>query len=181
MEKIEAGKFVELIYDVYEVTEPNEILMFKFTKENPDNFVYGIDNGMLEVFAKNIKGLKEGEKFDIILTPEEAFGPYADEYVMEFEKEMFLVDGEFDDERIKAGNSIEMMSAEGHRIPGLVLEVTADKVKIDFNHPLAGQKVHFVGEVGLVRDATPEELNPQHGGCCGGDHECGDGGCNGCH
>ena len=52
---------------------------------------------------------------------------------------------------------------------------------MDFNHPLAGETLHFVGEVLEVRDATDEEIAVvlnQHscgGGCSSGD--CG--GCNG--
>ncbi|MEF9923377.1 MAG: peptidylprolyl isomerase [Muribaculaceae bacterium] len=188
MEIIKPGKFVELTYDLYEVAEPQEVLMYRYTVETPDAFVYGMESGMLESFAKAINGLKVGEKFDLLFGADQAFGNYLDEYVMEFDREMFMVDGEFDAERIKVGNAIEMMTAEGHRVPGDVLEVTENKVKIDFNHPLAGQSIHFVGEVKTVRDATPEELEPKHCGCgCGdnehGDCDCGDGcgeGCN-CH
>ncbi len=83
-----------------------------------------------------------------------------------------------------------MMTADGYRINGLVTKVTDDKVTLDFNHPLAGKDVRFKGKIITVRDATPEELQPQHHcGCgCGGgscsDGECGDScGCdsdNGC-
>ena len=31
---------------------------------------------------------------------------------------------------------------------------------MDFNHPLAGENLHYVGMVKLVRDATEEELHP---------------------
>lgn len=180
MEKIKPGKFVELVYDLYEVAEPTEILMYQFTDERPDNFVFGMDNGMLESFKKAIEGKNQGEDFDITLPPAEAFGPIVEDYVMDFDKNLFEVDGVFDDERIKPGNTIEMMTPDGHQIPGDVLEVTADKVKIDFNHPLAGQTIHFKGKVKTVRDATQEELNPKVGCCgCGDDHGqgCGDGGC----
>lgn len=44
---------------------------------------------------------------------------------------------------------------------------------MDFNHPLAGEDLHFVGEIVTVRPATPEELHPSCGGC-GGGCNCGD-------
>ncbi|MDE5744511.1 MAG: peptidylprolyl isomerase, partial [Paramuribaculum sp.] len=54
-------------------------------------------------------------------------------------------------------------------------EVTDTKVKMDFNHPLAGKDVRFKGKILTVRDATPEELQPAHGCGCGCDHgSCGD-------
>ena len=51
---------------------------------------------------------------------------------------------------------------------------------MDFNHPLAKDDVRFDGKILVVRDATPEELNPSCGCGCGcGDHGCGDD-CGGC-
>ena len=186
MEKIKEGKYVELAYDIFEVAKPKDVLMFKFTDEHPDKFVFGMDAGMLPGFVDNIKGLGIGDKFDFILTSEDAFGPYLENYVMALPRETFEVDGEFQADRVKVGNTIEMLTSDGHRVQGEVLEV-GDSVKIDFNHPLAGQYIHYIGEVKTVRDATVEELNPKSCGCgCGcGDHDhddhCGCDGCNGCH
>ena len=73
-----------------------------------------------------------------------------------------------------------MMTADGFRINGLVVEVTNEIVKMDFNHPLANDDVRFDGKILTVRDATAEELNPSCGCGCGcGDHGCGDD-CGGC-
>ena len=76
-----------------------------------------------------------------------------------------------------------MMTADGYRINGVVKDVTDKEVVMDFNHPLAGKDVRFKGKVTLVRDATPEELQPAQGcGCsggCGSDcgSDCGSGSC----
>jgi len=53
---------------------------------------------------------------------------------------------------------------------------------MDFNHPLAGETLHFAGEVIDVHEPTPEEIAAltQSGGCdcgdCGDEHDCS--GCN---
>ncbi|MDE7411735.1 MAG: peptidylprolyl isomerase, partial [Paramuribaculum sp.] len=101
-----------------------------------------------------------------------------------------VVDDKFDEEAIKPGAILPMMTADGFRINGVVLEVTPTEVVMDFNHPLAGKDVRFKGKILTVRDATPDELAPQHGcgcGCHGGGcedecgcdehHHCGDDGC----
>ena len=192
MESIKEGKYVELVYDVFEVTPKQEAKMYTFTEEQPDRFVYGADRGMLEGFKKAIENKQAGDTFDVTLAPEDAFGPVLEEYIMDFKRELFEVDGKFDEERVKVGNTIEMMTADGHRIPGDVVALSSDYVKMDFNHPLAGQTIHFVGKVKTVRDATEAELHPQCGGCsscgsCGGDEGCSscgeEGGCGscGCH
>ncbi|MDE6436486.1 MAG: hypothetical protein K2K69_03135 [Muribaculaceae bacterium] len=81
------------------------------------------------------------------------------------------------------GNYVPLMTADGYQIDGLVADVTPDAVVFDLNHPLAKNRVHYVGQVVTVRNPTEEELNPKQGccgcggGCCGGegDGECGDG------
>jgi FKBP-type peptidyl-prolyl cis-trans isomerase SlyD len=54
-----------------------------------------------------------------------------------------------------------------------VLEISDESVKMDFNHPLAGEDLYFSGKVVEVREASEEEINKMlHGGC-----GCGSGGC----
>jgi FKBP-type peptidyl-prolyl cis-trans isomerase SlyD len=90
-----------------------------------------------------------------------------------------LVNGNFDDELIKEGNTVPMMSSNGQRLNGLVLEVNEDNVKMDFNHPLAGEDLYFAGKVLEVREASDEEVAQilsGGGGCgCGSGGSCGSG------
>ena len=126
-------------------------------------------------------GLEKDGKFNVSATADEAFGPYDPDQVVTLDKDLFLIDDKFDDEAIKPGALVPMMTADGFRINGLVKEVTADKVKMDFNHPLAGKAVRFDGRILAVRDATPEELKPAQGCGCGCDHDhCGEGQDGGC-
>ena len=55
-----------------------------------------------------------------------------------------------------------MMDDDGNQMYGLVLEVTDAHVAMDFNHPLAGNDLHFIGEVLEVREASKEELDHGH-------------------
>lgn len=174
MEKIEPGKYVELGYDLYAI-EPDgsEKLVHQTDVEDPEKIIYGVTRGVVEPLEEAILGLEKGGKFNVTATSDQAFGPYDPEQIVDLDKELFLVDGEFDDEFIKPGALVPMMTADGFRINGLVKEVTADKVKMDFNHPLAGKSVRFDGTILAVRDATEEELHPAHG-CCGHGCHCDD-------
>ena len=53
-----------------------------------------------------------------------------------------------------------MMDSNGNRMNGSVLEVKDDIVVMDFNHPLAGETLHFSGEVIDVHEPTAEEIQP---------------------
>lgn len=183
MEKIQPGKYVEMTYDLYQVNDDNtEKLVHQTDPKDPEKFIFGVTRGMIAPLEKALENLEQGASFDVKATAEEAFGEYDPEQVVVLEKEIFEVDGKFDSEMVKVGAYVPMMTADGFRINGLVKEVTDKDVKMDFNHPLAGKKVRFEGKVTLVRDATPEELQPVHHGCgCSchdhecGDHDCGDG------
>ncbi|HSH29214.1 MAG TPA: peptidylprolyl isomerase [Thiohalobacter sp.] len=45
------------------------------------------------------------------------------------------------------GLIIGFTTPEGEEIPGAVLEVEAGRVKVDFNHPLAGKPIHFDAKI----------------------------------
>lgn len=186
MEEIKFGKYVELAYKVFIAGDENDELMHEFTAAAPDRFVYGLEQGMIDGFAKRIEGLKKGDNFDFVLPPAEAFGEINPDMIISLDKNIFTVDGEFDAETVKVGNVVPMMTEQGNRVQGVVTKVGADKVVMDFNHPLAGEQVKYVGSVIEVRDSTAEERNPKHGGC-GGCSGCGSaeggscGGCNGCN
>ena len=191
--KISANKYVAVIYDLNVGEGEERELMEKATREVPLKFIYGMGM-MIPAFEQALMGLEEGEKFDFSITPENAYGEYNEEHVLDLPKSIFEVDGKFDSEMVKEGNTIPMMDASGQRINGSVLEVKDDVVVMDFNHPLAGETLHFTGEVIDVHEPTAEEiaaLTAPAGGCgcgcdsCGGgcgDHEHGDScGCGGCH
>ena len=153
--------------------------------EIPEKFVYGVDEAVLPVFMEKIAGLKAGDKFDFTIPAEQAFGLRNENHIMKLDRNLFLnPEGELDN-RVKSGATLPMHTTDGALVYGLVLMVEKDGVTIDFNHPLAGENLHYKGEVKLVRDATEEELNPPHScGCCSGcgghDHGCDDGCCGGC-
>lgn len=187
MEKIEPGKYVELGYDLYAI-EPDgkETLVHQTDEEDPEKIVFGVTRGMIVPLEKAIEGLKPGDKFNVTATAEEAFGKHDPEQVVELDHDVFLIDGKFDENVIKAGAIVPMMTADGYRINGVVKEVTPKKVIMDFNHPLADKPVRFDGRIIAVRDATEEDLRPFKGGCgcgegCGCGDSCGDGCEDGCH
>lgn len=176
-EKVGPGKFVAYAYKLYNDKENK--LLFEAKADAPDVMVYGISQEVVPGLIAAMKDLSAGDKFSVTLPPEAAFGERFDENVVSLEKDIFVRDGKLVDE-VVVGAELPMMTQEGFKILGKVLEITPEHVKMDFNHPFAGMTVRFDGEVVEVRDATPEELTPIHScGCgCGHDHDhCGDGCC----
>ncbi len=175
--KISDNKYVTLTYDLH-VGEGEELeLMEQATTERPLEFIYGT-NSMLEAFEKQIDGLAAGDVFSFTLSPEEAYGDYDDSRIIELPKNIFEVDGKIDEEMLFEGNTLPMMDASGNRLVGSVVSIGENQVTMDFNHPLAGETMHFKGTVMEVRDASAEEIAAlfSSGGCsCGSCDEEGEG------
>lgn len=169
---MEIGKnsMVTLTYDL-RIDDEDMELIEKVTSEKPLQFLYGAGM-MLPHFETALSGLKQGESFEIRLNHQDAYGEVNEEAIVDLPRHIFEVDGTFDAEFIKTGHSIPMMSSNGQRLNGLVLEVEENSVRMDFNHPLAGEDLYFKGEILEVRPATDEEIVRSFSANCGCGSSC---------
>ena len=109
---------------------------------------------------------QSGDKFDVAVSAEQAYGDRHDEYVQTVPKE--LLQGV---EELAVGTQLRASTDDGEQTV-IVIDVTSDEVTVDGNHPLAGLDLSFEVEILEVRAATEEELAHGHiheegGGCCG--------------
>ena len=175
------NKLIAAQYQLFTISDNGERkLVEETTKEQPFVFITGFD-AALDAIEERLENLKLGEKFDFELDKEKAFGEYETSRVIELNKEMFIVDGQFDSKNIFKGAQIPLKNEDGNFFIGTVLEIGDAAVKVDLNHPLAGKKLNFKGYIIENREATKDEiktmLSHMNGGGCGGD--CGgcEGGC----
>lgn len=171
------NKLIAAQYQLFTISENGERkLVEETTKEQPFVFITGFD-AALDALEERLENLKLGEKFDFELEKEKAFGEYEPSRVIELNKEMFIVDGQFDSKNIFKGAQIPLKNEDGNFFIGTVLEIGDAAVKVDLNHPLAGKKLNFKGYIIENREATKDEiktmLSHMNGGGCGGD-------CSGC-
>ena len=186
---MDTNKYITVAYKLYTIEDGERDLMEEATVAHPFQFISGL--GLtLEAFEEQLKDLNPGDKFDFTIASADAYGEYDEDHVIDLPKDIFLIDGKFDSERIVTGAIIPLLTNEGQQLNGSVVEVKDDVVVMDMNHPLAGCDLNFVGEVVNNRPATNEELaeaaRMMSGGCggCGGgccsDGDCEEGGCSGC-
>lgn len=171
------NKLIAAQYQLFTISDNGERkLVEETTKEQPFVFITGFD-AALDALEERLENLKLGEKFDFELEKEKAFGEYEPSRVIELNKEMFIVDGQFDSKNIFKGAQIPLKNEDGNFFIGTVLEIGDAAVKVDLNHPLAGKKLNFKGYIIENREATKDEIKTMlsHMNCggCGGD-------CGGC-
>ncbi len=175
------NKYIAVSYSLYDTTDGKSELIEQTQEGRPFDFISGLGIA-LEAFESQVLNLNKGDKFDFTLSPEDAYGEFVEERVVELEKQIFEIEGKFDDDHIKAGAIIPLQNADGDRFNGKVVEITDSQVKIDLNHPLAGKTLHFIGTIDESYVASNEEvgayINKLNGGHCGGGcGNCGNGGC----
>lgn len=173
--KIDRNAYVTLTYQLRYENQDGELIE-QTGDDTPLEFVFGAGK-MLEMFEHHLEGLKAGDTFAFSLSPEQAYGEMNPNAIVEIPKNIFQVNGKIDDNLLVEGNSIPMQDAHGNRLNGIVLEVGDERVKMDFNHPLAGEALYFNGSVLAVREATEDELADCCGDSCGSGGGCGSGGC----
>ena len=181
--KITQNAVVEFSYEL----EVDGQVVDHTTKERPLDYIHGTGS-LLPKLEAHIEGMEPGDKFDVTLSPADGYGEVDPNRIIDLPKAAFEVNGKIREDLLVPGNTIPMMNSMGGVIPGVVIEVSEDSVKMDLNHQMAGKTLHFTGEVLSVREATEKELTEGlHGefvhtcgcgGCHGGD--CG-GGCEGGH
>ena len=179
--KIAQNTVVEFCYEL----EVDGQVVDHTTKEKPLDYIHGTGS-LLPKLEAHIEGMEPGATFEITLAPADAYGEIDPSRIVELPKAAFEVNGEIREDLLVPGTTIPMMNSMGAVIPGVVLEVTAESVKMDLNHQMAGKTLHFKGEVLSVREATEKELTEGlhgeyvHTCGCGGCHGHGEGECGGC-
>jgi FKBP-type peptidyl-prolyl cis-trans isomerase SlyD len=120
-------------------------------EDNPVELVFGAKQ-LLPKFESNLLGLHPGDGFDFVVKADDAYGPTDPYAVFDIPKDTFEVDGKTDDEMLKVGNTIPMTDNEGNKHMGKITKVMAETITMDFNHPLAGKDLRFVGKIIDVKE-----------------------------
>jgi FKBP-type peptidyl-prolyl cis-trans isomerase SlyD len=107
----------------------------------------------LQGLVEGLQDLKIGQRRQIAVSAEKAFGFYDPNLVSTLRKKSIPSGSE-----LKVGDSIQVQTEESQFRLYKVIEIHGDTVVVDANHPLAGQDLVFDIEATDVRDATLEEI-----------------------
>jgi len=151
------NQVISLSYELF----VNDELIEKTETGRPFSFLTGAGN-VLPKFEENLSTLKKDEIFNFRLSAEEAYGPVREDAIVNVPIKAFDVNGKTDPEMLVVGRQIPMQDASGNRLNGIVMEVAKEHVRMDFNHPLAGNDLRFKGKIVDIRQATEEEIHHGH-------------------
>ena len=129
---IENGKTVRINYSL----TVNGELVDSTNGREPFQYVHGKDQ-IIPGLQKRLEGLKVGDTREVVVGPEDAYGVIDPAAYVEVQKSE-LPEGELD-----LGMQFQVVAPDGRRLVGIVTEIKAVTVILNFNHPLAGKELHF--------------------------------------
>ncbi|MCD7713938.1 MAG: FKBP-type peptidyl-prolyl cis-trans isomerase [Prevotella sp.] len=172
-------KTVSATYALFDITDGGEVLLESASADNPLRLVTGLNLTPFRAFDELLAALSAGEKYSLVLPPDEAFGVRDETRVLAIDKKDLSPGGSFDETRVFPGAVLPLQNEEGQIFRAQVIDVQDVSVIVDFNHPLAGKTLRLDGEVLDTRAATDEEEAACGKRHCGGCHrgDCDNGGC----
>jgi FKBP-type peptidyl-prolyl cis-trans isomerase SlyD len=130
--------------------------------QGPLQFLAGHGN-IIPGLESEMRGMKIGESKDIVVQPANGYGEFDDEAFMNVPREQFPKDME-----LAEGVELTVRDDEGNTRYARVDNIKGDAVTLNFNHPLAGDELHFHVKVVGLREPNAEEL--EHGHVHEGEH-----------
>lgn len=113
------------------------------THANGKPALFRLGDGSLSApLEEELLGLQAGAKKAFALEPEAAFGNVIPDLIQYFSRRDFMQAGE-----PEIGAIMLFTGMDGSEMPGVIREIAGDSITVDFNHPLAGHRVHFDIEV----------------------------------
>lgn len=111
---------------------------------------FEVGSGMvISGFDSGVTGMTVGQKKTITIPADEAYGPKDPQKIIDFPK------GEFpEDLKPEVGMRLNLTDYEGQVIPVEIVDVGEDTVKLDGNHPLAGETLIFDIELVEIGSAS---------------------------
>lgn len=126
-------------------------------------YLHGSGN-IIVGLEKALHNRNVGEKFNVRIEAQDAYGEISDDMVQVVSREMF--DGI---DNVEIGMQFHAAVNSGSGII-TVVKIEGDNITVDGNHPMAGQALNFDIEIVGVRLATKEEISHGHIHGAGCDH-----------
>ena len=111
-------------------------------EREPIEFILGQDT-VIPGFEQAVIGMEVGESKDVSIPPEEGFGEYSEDFVVNIEKSMLPPDI-----NPELGMQLEVSPEEAsseEETPRVftIADIAEDSITLDGNHPLAGAEIAF--------------------------------------
>jgi FKBP-type peptidyl-prolyl cis-trans isomerase SlyD len=124
--------------------------------QDPLQFLVGHGN-IISGLEREMIGMKVGESKDVVIAPADGYGEYDENAFMDVPRGAFPTDMP-----VEEGAELTVRDDAGQARYARIDAVDGDTITLNFNHPLAGDELHFNIKVVDLREPTAEELEHGH-------------------
>ena len=149
---VEDGVVVSMEYTLHVDGE----LLDSSDGQGPLQFLAGYGN-IIPGLEEEMRGMKIGDSKDVVVEPKNGYGEFDDEAFMKVPRTDFPKDMP-----MEVDTELTVRDEEGNSRYARVDSIEDENVTLNFNHPLAGDELHFHVKVVALRDPTEEELEHGH-------------------
>ncbi len=140
----------------YKLRLDDGTLVEESTPDDPLVYLHGHEN-IIPGLERQLEGMRIGEKKKVVVEPEEAYGEYDENDIGRIN--MSEIPDDFEPE---IGMLLPVIDDEGNEDEVEVVDIEDGALIVDFNHPLAGERLEFEVEITGLRIADSEELDHGH-------------------
>lgn len=136
----------------YSLTTGSGALIRAASGKPPIQYVHGCGN-LFPKLENALEGHGVGDVVRVRLLPDDAFGRRDTELLHEVP-----IDALPPGENLAVGNTLVGQDEQGQAVSFRITAIENGVVKLDANHPLAGETLIFEVEIQALRDASPAEI-----------------------
>lgn len=107
------------------------------TGREPLEFTLG-EGQLIAGFERAVLGMTPGDSVQVTISPEEGYGPHLEEMVIAIGRDK-VPEGL----ALEVDMQVQLQTPDGRPAPATVVEISAESVTLDVNHPLAGKSLVF--------------------------------------
>ena len=152
LKKVDDGQVVSMHYtlrvngQVLDSSEGGDPLQFI---QGMGHIIPGLENELYE--------MKIGDSKKVVVAAKDGYGEVDDEAFMDVPRDSFPTDVP-----AEVGTELELRDQSDHPVYARIETISADNVRLNMNHLLAGKELHFDVKIADLRPATEEEVSHGH-------------------
>ncbi len=152
LKKVDDGQVVSMHYAL----QVNGQVLDSSEGGEPLQFIQGMGH-IISGLERELYEMKIGDSKKVIVAAKDGYGEIDMEAFMDVPRDSFPTDVP-----AEIGIELELRDQSDHPVYARIETVSADNVRLNMNHPLAGKELHFDVKIADLRPATDEEVSHGH-------------------
>jgi FKBP-type peptidyl-prolyl cis-trans isomerase SlyD len=145
-----------IVVSMHYVLHVNGDLVDSSKEGRPLEFIQGMGH-IVAGLEHELYGMQSGDQKSVSVAAKDAYGEVDAAAFMDVPRTAFPPDVP-----LEAGTQLELRDKSGHPAYARVESLTAESIRLNMNHPLAGKVLEFDVRIDALRLATPDETAHGH-------------------